>query len=228
MNCEKCGTPIEFKKLQTPWGIRGPFKVYQCNCSFDYGDKKNNLKESCLPVEYHNMKRDSFNNYFWNAEILKEMDIYIDNLDDNMKKGKGLALFGNYGIGKTKAIAYIAVKALQKKIDIKWIKYREMITFLSGHWENDGNLIEYTYMLSKIPLLFIDDFAIYEPPEKRKIYISDIFDERWENRRPVVFSGNINYDEFVKNMGGDMASRIKQMCKLIKCEGKDLREVFKY
>lgn len=228
MNCDKCGAEVEFKKLMTPWGEMGPFKVYQCNCEFEYGDEDNALKESCLPAEYHNMKRNSFGNYSWNTEILKEMDWYIEKIESKVKEGKGLAFFGNYGIGKTKALAYIAVKALEKRIDVKWIKYREMINILSGYWENDNNLIEYTYMLAKFSLLIIDDFALFEPPPKRKIYISDIFDERWENKRPVIFSSNINYDEFVKRMGGDLASRIKGMCKIIKSKGEDLREVFKY
>lgn len=115
---------------------------------------------------------------------------YIENIEINIAKGRGLYLWGNYGAGKT-ALSSILLKAAASYAQIGlWIRAPEIVKF---YVENIRFNDEFT-MLERaldVPILVIDELIIPEHATAQHTYIEDLIRQRINDRQSTIITSNI-------------------------------------
>lgn len=143
------------------------------------------------------------------------------------KNGKGLYLWGGVGTGKTYCAyaLYKIMKAngLRVKIgnsamilnDIKDdFKYSARDPYYSSKFDE---WIEYD------GIMIIDDLGVEKPTEWVLETFYNLINTRYEHKLPTIFTTNYSVEEIEKRLGDRLASRLVEMCTIIRLEGNDRR-----
>ena len=109
-----------------------------------------------------------------NSEAYAVVKHYVDNLEANLKSGKGLILRGPAGTGKT-SIA-VSILTLSKGDRVAVLNYEQK--------------------LRNIPLLLLDDFgAEYSKSDWVHTKVESIIIGRYHDMKPVILTTNYNNDQ---------------------------------
>lgn len=172
-------------------------------------------------------------------------------VDDGLKKfsqtfdgTKGLYLFGDCGVGKTRNLyaIYKLFKAneilnvtkgentilrhsIMKRIILP-VRFTNITDFFSDlkqtFDDSDSEGIIQAKIKSNI-ILFIDDFGAEKTTEWTIEATYRLINYRYEWIIPTFFSSNLSLQELSKNIGDRFSSRIAEMCEVLKLEGNDRR-----
>lgn len=143
------------------------------------------------------------------------------------KDGKGLYLWGPVGTGKTYA-AYalhktILANGFTSKIgnsagilqDIRDdFRYASRDPYYRNKFDD---WVEYT------GVLIIDDLGAEKPSEWALETFYTMINTRYENKRITIFTSNYSVEEIAGRLGDRIASRMVEMCEVIKLDGNDRR-----
>ena len=127
-----------------------------------------------------------------NSEAYAVVKHYVDNLEANLKSGKGLILRGPAGTGKTS----IAVSLLKEVIALGkscvMISMPNLLdTMLSLSKGDNVAFMNYEQKLRSIPLLLLDDFgAEYSKSEWVATKVDSIIIDRYNNMRSIILTTN--------------------------------------
>ena len=127
-----------------------------------------------------------------NSEAYAVVKHYVDNLEANLKSGKGLILRGPAGTGKTS----IAVSLLKEVIALgkscMMISMPNLLdTMLSLSKGDNVAFMNYEQKLRSIPLLLLDDFgAEYSKSEWVATKVDSIIIDRYNNMRSIILTTN--------------------------------------
>lgn len=154
---------------------------------------------------------------------------------------KSYLLTGGVGTGKTRKLlevllAYIIKKAQPymafddepKMIPASNIKkYFLTVTDVLrkikdefDHPATDGGIME---RMIQADILFLDDLGAEKASEWVKEQLYTVINERYNWMRPVFITTNLTIQEIAENYGDRFASRIVEMCEIVKFSGKDWR-----
>lgn len=140
---------------------------------------------------------------------------------------KGLYIWGDCGTGKTFISYSIAKRFEEKKIESWVYSFVELINDIkdtfkkdyrsSGEWNYLENIYKYK------GLLILDDLGAEKPTEWVNETIYRIINRYYEEMIPMVITSNYNLDQLAGKVGDRIASRIAEMCEVVKLSGNDLR-----
>lgn len=143
------------------------------------------------------------------------------------KDQKGLYLWGPVGTGKTYA-AY----ALYKTLMVNNIPTR--ISNAAALLQDIRDDFKYSsrdaYYQSKFDgwvdytgVLIIDDLGAEKPSEWALETFYTLVNTRYEAMRPILFTSNFSLEEIAGRLGDRIASRVMEMCTIMKLDGADRR-----
>lgn len=139
---------------------------------------------------------------------------------------KGLYLHGPVGTGKT----HIAF-ALKKHWDASarnqadfW-NTSELLQEIKDDWDRDAYSKKHVFdnMMDFKGLLFLDDIGSEKLTEwvLERFYL--IVNKRYNDMLPIIFTSNYSIEELAERLGDRIASRIVEMCDVVKVDGPDRR-----
>jgi DNA replication protein DnaC len=205
------------------------------------------VRDSGIGKRYANKTFENFDKSKNKKAYLACLD-YTKNFSDNLKSGKGLFITGKVGTGKTHLLAAI-VDRLARLHKRKLFSKCYLDYYFDGVYKDYCNYDEYpiiyvpaSELFSKIRvsfedrntggimekyqncgLLIIDDLGVEKTTEFTVEYIYKIIDSRYRNLKPVIVTSNLTDDELKEKLSERIISRIYEICKGIKLEGKDYR-----
>lgn len=217
---------------------------YYCNKCEDCGITKDGIHCVCLKNEINKLLKeesginkqlatfkdcdfDLFNKEAVEAikQTYKKMEQWCDKTDNT--KYKNIGIFGNTGVGKS----FLTEAMVSRLIE------NEKVVYFSSAFNLNQKLLEYhtTFDESKnlilepfleCDVLFIDDLGT-EPILKNVTleYLYLIINERMIGQKPIVFTTNLNLEDFRNRYGERIFSRlVNKLCSLtINFVGGDLR-----
>ncbi|MCJ8501028.1 hypothetical protein [Desulfatitalea alkaliphila] len=77
--------------------------------------------------------------------------------------------------------------------------------------------------VSDVPLLLLDDVGVEKPTEWALGMIYLIVDRRYRDNRRTFFTSNLSLAELAEHLNDRIASRITEMCTVIRLDGRDRR-----
>lgn len=164
----------------------------------------------------------------------KYASVKYDDVPENIKKilramstgGKGLYLYGDCGTGKTH-IAY-AIWEKSRKLGrlAKIYNSPEMFDVIRDFYGKKG--VDYRdnelkMLIDFEGILIIDDVGAEKPTEWVAETFYKIVNVRYEKQLPTIFTSNLSLDGLAEQIGDRIASRIAEMCEVIKLKGNDRR-----
>lgn len=139
--------------------------------------------------------------------------------------GKGVFIHGESGTGKTH-IAYALFRHRTEQHKSTWL-INTVQLFKDLRDDVIRSPSEKTHYMNKIMayegLLVFDDIGV----EKATDFVLESFyliiNEKYNQMRPMVFTSNMSLGQIAMNLNDRIASRIAEMCEIVKMKGKDQR-----
>ena len=143
-----------------------------------------------------------------------------------------LFVFGNPGIGKTHYLAAMIRHVIELSVENKTgesvlfvpvplLLYKLRCSYDKGSEEREQDIIK---RYTEVDWLFLDDFGADRPGEWARNSLYLIIDELYRNERKLSISSNISLNQIAELYDDRMASRIMEMCHVIKFTGEDKRK----
>jgi DNA replication protein DnaC len=163
----------------------------------------------------------------------------------------GLLLVGSIGVGKTHlAVGIIKELVLSKGISCLFYDYRELLKQIQNSYNDSVKSTELDVLrpVFETEVLVLDELGAVKPTEWVWDTVSLILNTRYNDNRTTIITTNFSDDagqepysnatsEFARaqratrretlgdRIGERMRSRLHEMCRIIKMEGKDYREI---
>ncbi len=124
---------------------------------------------------------------------------YVDELDENLRIGRGMWFMGDTGTGKTTLTMLISRHALAAGYSVAIYTMPKLLARIRSTYERDtgdDTYLQFFDRLSRVDLLHIDDFGA----EKRSDWVLEqlysILNERYEQERAIVATTNLDRETF--------------------------------
>lgn len=139
------------------------------------------------------------------------------------KTRRGLYLWGPIGTGKTYA-AYAIQRQLQEEMEIntRILSAPEMFDMIRDDYQHKDSF-NLERILANRGIIIIDDLGVEKPSEWVSETMFKIIDKRYREMIPTIITSNLELGELSEHLGDRVASRITEMCDVIKLEGVDRR-----
>lgn len=137
---------------------------------------------------------------------------------------KGIYLHGAVGVGKTH-VAYAMLNwwDLQKQTHAQFWNVTELIHELKLDFDRREKNWTGEDLLKSDRLLFLDDIGAEKMTEWVQETIYLLVNRRYNKMLPTIFTSNLPIADLADRVGDRTASRIVEMCEIIKLEGTDRR-----
>lgn len=135
--------------------------------------------------------------------------------------GDGLLFYGSYGIGKSHLATAIANRWLGR-LGLLYISCPDLLMELREAMNGRGDRSRLA-VAREVPLLILDDIGAEKPSDWVQETLFVLVNYRYEHKLPTIMTTNCSMEELEARLGGRITSRIAEMCRLIKFQGKDFR-----
>ncbi len=159
-------------------------------------------------------------------EAVKKVRAFIDNLDSNLRTGKGLWLFGDTGTGKTTLAMLVSKAATEEGHSVAIYSLPKLLARIRRTYDEEAGSDSYGAFferLTAVDLLHIDDFGA----EKRSDWVLEqlysLVNERYEDERSIMLTTNLAVDKLEDQIGARTVSRLTETCEQVPLFGADRR-----
>ena len=127
-----------------------------------------------------------------NSEAYAVVKQYVDNLEVNLKSGKGLILRGPAGTGKTSIAVSILKQAMALGKGCLMISMPNLLDNMLTLSKGDNvAYLSYEQKLRNIPLLLLDDFgAEYSKSDWVASKVESVIIDRYNRMKPIILTTN--------------------------------------
>jgi len=153
---------------------------------------------------------------------VQEARNYIEHLDENLARGKGLWFMGGTGTGKTTLGMLIASEALEAGKSVGIYFAPKLLTRIRQTYqeaEQENAYARFFERVTSVDLLYIDDLG----SERRTDWVVEqlyaVINERYENQRPMLVTSNAKGEiidegqqQLEDQIGGRTISRLIEIC----------------
>jgi DNA replication protein DnaC len=140
---------------------------------------------------------------------------YIDDLDANLARGRGLWLTGGTGTGKTTLAMLVSKAALDAGHSVAIYSLPKLLARIRRTYDSEpggDSYLSFFERLTSVDLLHLDDLGV----EKRSDWVLEqlyaIVNERYEAQRSILVTTNLNEPELEEQIGERTVSRLLEMC----------------
>ena len=162
-------------------------------------------------------------------EVVRAARTYVGALDERLAEGRGMWFSGDVGTGKTTLAMLISAEALRRGHSVAIYSLPRLLGLLRATFGDDseaslGVLLE---RLAAVELLHVDDVGAEQSSPWVLEQLYTIVNTRYEDRRAVMITTNLQEDELREQIGERTVSRLVEMCgdPLLLC-GNDHRTEF--
>lgn len=155
----------------------------------------------------------SFENYIADTEEKKKALGAAKNLSHIVGLGGqgNLLLIGNVGTGKTHLASAVARQVSELRT-VKIVRCIDLMRELKATWRKGSEHSELDLInhYGNIDLLIIDEIGIQFDSQTEKMFIFDVINARYENKKPLMLMSNLNKQGVIECLGEQAVDRLKE------------------
>jgi DNA replication protein DnaC len=210
-------------------GRRAPL---QCH---DFLRAERLIEEAKIPKRYEHCSLDS---YVPREPSQKEAKLVVGKFIEQYPLiDVGLLFMGTCGVGKTHLAVALLKEVIRKTSDRGlFYDFRDLLREIQGSWNSVSQTSELEVLRPVLDsrILVLDELGANKPTDWVRDTVSHIINCRYNDKRLTVFTSNYLDDPskpgeetLTDRIGMRLRSRLYEMCKEIKIEGKDFRQTSK-
>jgi len=233
--CGKLLKPVEIEVVGRTYRV-----VPACECEVkQYQEEKERLERKELDVylesffslsdaeRYKDCSLDNFEPREGVKEGWEKVKQYIENLEENLKTGHSLFLFGDVGTGKSHLAFSIYNEAKKRHFSAIFNTVSNLMNRLDkalvSNKEAEFDLLE---LLKIADLLVLDDLGVEVESKRSKERLYEIIGGRYNSRKTTVITTNLKtQEEMIRWLGARIFDRLLESGTFIKFSGKSYRWV---
>ncbi len=237
--CEVCG------KLLTPVEVEIAGRTYKvvpaCDCEVkQYQEAKERLERKELDIylenffslseidRYQNCSLENFEPREGVKEAKEKVKKYIDNLEENLRIGHSLFLFGDVGTGKSHLAFSVYNEAKKRHFSAIFNTVSNLMNRLDKAFVNKEAEFDLLELLKIADLLVLDDLGVEVESKRSKERLYEIIVGRYNSRKATIITTNLrNQNEMIQWLGARVFDRLLEISTFIEFSGQSYRWVKK-
>ena len=163
---------------------------------------------------------------------------YCEVQEEAIKKGQGMYIFGNVGVGKTHLLSCIANNLTEQKVQVLFTNFFEISNAIKFTQEKRKvkEEIELIEKIINMPILLLDDLGMglgqgNDSGEENQNLLFNLLNKRYNNNKATIFASNYKIEELNEKCGiyEQTIDRIYEMSSGVKLEipGESVRKNLK-
>jgi DNA replication protein DnaC len=167
-----------------------------------------------IPKRYRGVSFDRAPVVDMDARIVREVRRYVDGVRENLDEGRGLWFMGDVGTGKTTLAMLVSKAALDAGRSVAIYSLPRLLAEIRKTYDESS---ERSYLglferLASVDLLHIDDVGAERSSEWVLEQLYAIVNARYEDRRAIVLTTNLEPDELREQITPRTVSRLVEIC----------------
>lgn len=177
-----------------------------------------------IPREYQDASFQHTNINGLPRDAVARVRRYVDTLDERLAEGDGLWISGSIGTGKTWLAMLVARYAIERGRGVAVYSVPRLLSEIRRTYDDEGQTtLELLDQLTSVPLLVLDDAGTERTNPWVLEQLYTIINERWQEKRSIVMTTNLDAIQMEERLGERAASRLVGMCETVVLDGVDHR-----
>jgi DNA replication protein DnaC len=172
------------------------------------------------------------------ASIWEAITDYLDHIDNYVRAGLGMILWGKPGTGKTMISALLFKRLLATGYDGYFTQFNELLDSYTATWRDQDELLWFTRRIRNADILVIDDIGreyktggvynegtrqIQYPESFRSALFDDVIRHRTGHEKPTIITTNFTQEQLLTGYGGPVLSLLSERSTFHEVTGPDFR-----
>ena len=137
---------------------------------------------------------------------------YVENIEQNLDRGRGLWLEGDVGTGKTTLAMLVSKAALDAGRSVAIYSLPRLLSLLRESLDSETGLVDFLERLGAIDLLHVDDLGVEHRTDWVIEQLYSIVNTRYEDERAMIVTTNLMYEDLIEQLGERTVSRLVAIC----------------
>ncbi|MEV4423514.1 ATP-binding protein [Patulibacter sp. NPDC049589] len=177
-----------------------------------------------IPREYQDASFQHTNVSGLPREAVGQVRRYVDTLDERLQAGDGLWISGSIGSGKTWLAMLVARQAIERGQAVAVYSVPRLLSEIRRTYDGEGTkTLDLLDQLTEVTLLVLDDVGTERTNPWVLEQLYSIINERWQERRAIVLTTNLDPIQMQDQIGERAVSRLIGMCETVNVHGVDHR-----
>jgi DNA replication protein DnaC len=165
------------------------------------------------------------------ASIWEAITDYLDHIENYVRAGLGMILWGKPGTGKTMISALLFKRLLAEGYDGYFTQFNELLDSYTATWRDQDELLWFTRRIRNADILVIDDIGREYRGRAGKAgdegFTSALFDDvirhRTGHEKPTIITTNFTEEQLLTGYGGPVLSLLSERSTFHEVTGPDFR-----
>lgn len=179
------------------------------------GQWEKKLGRSGIPERFRDRTLDSY--VAEHSGQVKALDFARDYAQDFArvrKSGRSAIFMGNVGTGKTHLAVGIGLQVMQEhQASVLFVSVGRMVRMVKDTWARNSGVSESDVVAQMVfpDLLIVDEVGVQQGTEFERNVLFDVFNERYEQRKPSLLLTNCSLDDLSsKYLGERVVDRLRE------------------
>ena len=173
------------------------------------------LGRSGIPARFRDRTLDSYAvEHSGQARALEFAQAYANDFGRVRKSGRSAIFMGNLGTGKTHLAVGIGLHAMREhQASVLFISVSRLVRMVKDSWARGSGSTESDVVAQMVfpDLLILDEVGVQQGTEFERNVLFDVFNERYEQRKPSLLLTNCSLDELKsKYLGERVVDRLSE------------------
>ena len=160
-------------------------------------------------ISFEQLEGDSLASF---PEQIRFVRRFAERIGENIEQGRGVWIMGNIGTGKTALAMLISKAAIESSSTTAIYSLPRLLNVIRRSIEDGVGLVRFLDRLSSVDLLHIDDVGAENRTDWALEQLYSIINARYEDRRSIVMTTNLDPIELADQIGQRTVSRLVEMC----------------
>ena len=147
--------------------------------------------------------------------VVRVVRTWVEDLETNLEKGRGLWLMGDTGTGKTTLAMLVSKAALEQSRSVAIYSLPKLLARIRQTYDAEpggDSYLSFFERLTSVDLLHIDDLGA----EKRSDWVLEqlyaLVNERYEAQKSMLVTTNLDPQQLEEQIGPRTVSRLVEIC----------------